>query len=57
MSNFEEYISANSETFESRFFEVLCIPSVSADESHVADMRCCADWFVSGFESLGMKSE
>lgn len=57
MSNFEEYISANRETFESRFFEVLRIPSVSADESHLSDMRCCADWFVSVFERLGMKSE
>ncbi|MDR1479306.1 MAG: dipeptidase [Planctomycetaceae bacterium] len=57
MSNFEEYIDANKGTFESRFFEVLRIPSVSADESYLSDMRCCADWFVSGFDRLGMKSE
>ncbi|MDR1484988.1 MAG: dipeptidase [Planctomycetaceae bacterium] len=57
MSNFEEYISSNRLAFESGLFDVLRIPSVSADESHLLDMGRCADWFVSNFRRLGLSAE
>ncbi|MDR2643436.1 MAG: dipeptidase [Planctomycetaceae bacterium] len=57
MSNFEEFISVNRTAFESGLFEVLRIPSVSADESHLSDMTICAQWFVDGFRRLGLESD
>ncbi|MDR0392363.1 MAG: dipeptidase [Planctomycetaceae bacterium] len=57
MPNFEEYINANKSEFESRLFEVLRIPSISADESRLSDMVKCANWFVDGFRRLGLASE
>ncbi|MDR2761164.1 MAG: dipeptidase [Planctomycetaceae bacterium] len=57
MSNFEDYISANKSAFESGLFDVLRIPSISADESRLSDMSRCARWFVDGFSRIGLKSE
>jgi succinyl-diaminopimelate desuccinylase len=54
---FEDYISSNAGAFESGFFELLRIPSVSADESSCLEMRRCAEWFVSRFRGIGLSSE
>ncbi len=54
---FEDYISAHKQEFESQFFDVLRIPSVSAVPAHREDMRRAADWFIQRFDGMGLKSE
>ncbi|MDR2345436.1 MAG: dipeptidase [Planctomycetaceae bacterium] len=57
MHKFENYIRDNKLSFETGLFEVLRIPSISADTSHISDMIRCAGWFVDRFERLGMRTE
>ncbi len=54
---FEEYISDHRQEFESRLFDILRIPSVSAVPAHKSDMLRAADWFMRSFADLGLKSE
>ena len=53
----EEYIAANRDDFESRLFEVLRFPSISAVEAHRPDVRRTAEWFRNQFTSMGLHSE
>jgi succinyl-diaminopimelate desuccinylase len=57
MTSFETYIVSHRNDFESRWFEVLRIPSVSAVGDHRPDMKRAADWFVYQFNAAGLKSE
>ncbi|MGL4593796.1 MAG: dipeptidase [Thermoguttaceae bacterium] len=57
MASFEDYLHANKTTFESKFFDILRIPSVSAIESHSPDMRAAATWFHSIFTEIGLAAE
>ncbi|MDR3234966.1 MAG: dipeptidase [Planctomycetaceae bacterium] len=58
---FDDYIRSNKADFESRLFEILRIPSVSACSENKPDMCRSADWLVRQFQSFGtefgMKSE
>jgi succinyl-diaminopimelate desuccinylase len=54
---YETYIASHREDFESRFFEVLRFPSVSAVESHRPDVKRTAEWFRNQFAAMGLHAE
>ena len=53
----EEYIALHRDDFESRLFEVLRFPSVSAVEAHRDDVRRTAEWFRDLFTGMGLQTE
>jgi len=55
--SYEEYIASHRDDFESRFFEVLRFPSVSAVEAHRSDVRRAAEWFCNQFSDMGLHTE
>ena len=55
--NYEEYIASHRDDFESRFFEVLRFPSISAVEAHRSDVRRTAEWFRNQFAQMGLQAE
>jgi succinyl-diaminopimelate desuccinylase len=55
--SYETYITSHRDNFESRFFEVLRFPSVSAVESHRADVKQTAEWFHHQFANMGLHAE
>ena len=55
--NYEEYIALHRDNFESRFFEVLRFPSISAVESHRPDINRTAEWFCNQFSNMGLQAE
>ena len=57
MDKIQRHIDKNKEVFLSQWFEVLRIPSVSAQKEHKNDMKRTADWLVSFLrEKLGMSA-
>ena len=54
---YEEYIVLHRSDFESRFFEVLRFPSVSAVEMHRPDVRRTAEWLRNQFYAVGLQAE
>jgi len=54
---YEEYIALHRNDFESRFFEVLRFPSISAIESHRPDVKRTAAWFRNQFTDMGLQAE
>jgi len=54
--NYEEYITSHRDDFESRFFECLRLPSISAVESHRSDVRRAAEWFRDQFIGMGLQT-
>ena len=57
MSKIDEYLEANAKRFEDELFELLRIPSVSADPAHKQDIRRAADWLVDHFLKMGLSAE
>lgn len=57
MKSIESYLEAESNRFESVFFEMLKIPSISADPEHKPDMLKMASTLNDYFKGLGLKSE
>ena len=57
MPNLAEYLEANANQFQEALFELLRIPSVSADPAYSEDMGRAADWLTEKFEKLGLKTE
>ena len=57
MPNLDEYLEANANQFQEALFELLRIPSVSADPAYSEDMGRAADWLTEKFEKLGLKTE
>ena len=55
--SYDEYIASHRESFESRFFDVLRFPSVSAIELHRSDVKRTAEWFRDLFASIGLQAE
>lgn len=47
------YIKQNSERFESELFDLLRIPSISAQSSHKGDMVRCAEWLAASLLKAG----
>lgn len=48
-----DYIKQNSERFESELFDLLRIPSISAQSSHKGDMVRCAEWLAASLLTAG----
>ena len=58
MDRIQQHIDENREIFLNQWFEVLRIPSVSAQKEHKDDMKKTADWLVSFLkEKLGMTAQ
>ncbi|MDR3199741.1 MAG: dipeptidase [Planctomycetaceae bacterium] len=57
MSLFETYISSKKEYFESKWFEILRIPSISAIEEYKPEILRAAGWFHNRFREIGLQSE
>ena len=48
-----DYIKQNGERFESELFDLLRIPSISAQNSHKGDMVRCAEWLAASLLKAG----
>ncbi|MDR1962952.1 MAG: dipeptidase [Planctomycetaceae bacterium] len=57
MSLFEDYILSQKAYFESKWFEILRIPSISAIEEFQPHIRHAANWFRDHFQGIGLCSE
>lgn len=55
--NYSEYIDQHAAQFEQDLFELLRIPSVSADGAYRADVRRAASWVADQFRRLQLKTE
>lgn len=53
MNKSRDYIKRNSERFESELFDLLRIPSISAQSSHKGDMVRCAEWLAASLLKAG----
>ncbi len=53
MENVKKYIAENRERALSELFELLRIPSISAQSEHKADMVTCAEWLAAGLLKAG----
>jgi acetylornithine deacetylase/succinyl-diaminopimelate desuccinylase-like protein len=56
MSTPLEYIQKHQETFKEELFELLRIPSVSADPNHTQDVRRAAEFVAGQLEKIGMNN-
>jgi acetylornithine deacetylase/succinyl-diaminopimelate desuccinylase-like protein len=57
MTSLDEYLAAHGKQSEQDLFELLRIPSVSADSAHRADIRRAAEWVANRFRGLELKTE
>lgn len=57
MAAIETYLNEHSEAFLKELFELLQIPSVSADPDRAGDMAAAARWVADKLAAVGMKSE
>ena len=53
MNKSRDYIKQNGERFESELFDLLRIPSISAQSSHKGDMVRCAEWLTASLLKAG----
>ncbi len=53
MEKVQKYITENREKALSELFELLRIPSISAQSEHKADMVTCAEWLAAGLLKAG----
>ena len=53
MNKSRDYIKQNGERFESELFDLLHIPSISAQSSHKGDMVRCAEWLAASLLKAG----
>lgn len=51
------YLRANKQEFIQELIEYVSIPSVSAQETHRADMRKCAAWIAQRAKNAGLSAE
>lgn len=57
MPSIEEYLEANAEQFQAELFELLRIPSVSADPTHAGDIAAAGQWVADKLAAMGLESE
>lgn len=53
MNRVKQYIEANRERFVDELFDLLRIPSVSAQSEHKPDMQRCAEWLAAALKRAG----
>jgi acetylornithine deacetylase/succinyl-diaminopimelate desuccinylase-like protein len=52
-----DYIDGQRQQYQADLFELLRIPSVSADPAHAADVRRAAEWIRSHLQGIGLTAE
>jgi succinyl-diaminopimelate desuccinylase len=57
MASLEEYLEQHRDSFEEDLFELLKIPSVSADSTYEQDVARAGQWIADHFERLGFATE
>jgi len=57
MNGIDTYLQDHRDTFEQELFELLRIPSISAERAHADDVRRAAQWLVEQFRNLGLATE
>ncbi|MCA9247304.1 MAG: M20/M25/M40 family metallo-hydrolase, partial [Planctomycetales bacterium] len=57
MSHLEDFLTANRVAFEQDLFDLLKIPSVSADPAHRDDVSRAAAWLAEKLTSIGLAVE
>lgn len=57
MAAIETYLDENSESFLNELFELLRIPSVSADPAHEGDIAAAGQWVADKLAAIGLESE
>jgi len=57
MSSLDDYLGQNREQFERDLFELLRIPSVSADSAHRNDVKQASQWVADQFRRLKFKTD
>ena len=53
MNEVKKYIEANKDRFINELFDLLRIPSVSAQSEHKPDMQRCAEWLAAALKKAG----
>ena len=53
MEKVQSYIDGNKDRFLSELFELLRIPSISAQSEHKGDMVKCAEWLAASLVKAG----
>ncbi len=53
MNKTQQYISDNKQRFLDQLFDLLRIPSISADPAYAKDVHNCADWIASALKNAG----
>ena len=53
MKKVHEYIGVNKDRFLGELFELLRIPSISAQSEHKSDMKRCAEWLAAALVKSG----
>lgn len=56
MENLKDYIEANKKRYLDELFELLRIPSISAQAEHTQDVRKTAEWLRSHLENIGLEN-
>lgn len=56
-TSIDEYLSENKENFERTLFDLLKIPSISAQEPHLPDCRWAAEWLAAYFRRMNFRAE
>jgi len=56
MSNWESYIEENKTTFLDEFFDFIRIPSVSAMDAHIEDVKDAAIWVQDRMQTAGIEN-
>jgi succinyl-diaminopimelate desuccinylase len=57
MADLDSFLSAQTAQFEADLFEMLRIPSVSADSRHRGDVARAAQWVADQFQRMGLQTE
>ena len=57
MSEFDTYLDANHDRFESDLFEWLRMPSIGTDSAYDKEVQQTADWLADKFRDIGLKTE
>jgi len=57
MADLRQQLASTQKEREARLFELLRIPSVSADSAHKSDVSQAASWMANRFEAMGLATE
>ncbi len=52
-----DYLNSNKDRFQKELFDLLCMPGISAQKDHAADLRKSAEWVRNRCITAGLKAE